>query len=73
MLVLSRKPDESIVLTVGNTSVELLVLGYRGDQVRLGFSAPSTVNIVRSELIDRTDSASPIRTQPTEESSDGSQ
>jgi len=73
MLVLSRKPDESIVLTVGNTSFELLVLGYRGDQVRLGFSAPSTVNIVRSELIDRTDSASAIRTQPTEESSDGSQ
>ena len=48
MLVLSRKVNESIVLD-GN--IRLVVLGIRGNQIRLGVEAPERVGIVREELV----------------------
>jgi carbon storage regulator len=47
MLVLSRKQDEKIVIG-GN--VHLTVVAIRGNQVRLGFTAPPDVSILREEL-----------------------
>ena len=47
MLVLSRKPGEEIV--IGN-NIRLTVLAIDGGRVRLGFTAPAEVPILRYEL-----------------------
>ena len=47
MLVLTRKSEESVI--VGST-IEVKILGIRGDQVSLGFSAPSEISIYRKEV-----------------------
>ncbi len=47
MLALSRKTNESIVL--GN-DIEITVLEVKGDQVKLGISAPKSVPIYRKEI-----------------------
>ena len=47
MLALSRKKNEAIV--VGN-NIEITVLEVRGDQVKLGISAPKEVPIYRKEV-----------------------
>lgn len=47
MLVLSRKVNEEIIIG-GN--IRVTVVSIRGNQVRLGFSAPKDVAIQRSEL-----------------------
>ena len=47
MLVLTRKLNESIVIN-GNISVK--VVSIRGNQVRLGITAPESCGIYRSEL-----------------------
>jgi len=47
MLALSRKVNESIV--IGN-DIEITVLEVKGDQVKLGISAPRAVPIYRKEI-----------------------
>lgn len=47
MLALSRKANESIVL--GN-DIEITILEIKGDQVKVGVSAPKSVAIYRKEL-----------------------
>ena len=47
MLVLSRRPGESIV--IGN-EVVVTVLDVRGDQIRIGIDAPRNVQIHREEI-----------------------
>ena len=47
MLALSRKKSEAIV--VGN-NIEITILEVRGDQVKLGISAPKEVPIYRKEV-----------------------
>jgi carbon storage regulator len=47
MLVLSRKINESVIIDGG---IRVMVVGVRGNQVRLGFEAPSGVRIFREEL-----------------------
>jgi carbon storage regulator len=47
MLVLTRKSEESII--VGST-IEIKILGIRGDQVSLGFNAPNEISIYRKEV-----------------------
>jgi carbon storage regulator len=47
MLVLSRKINESVMIDGG---IRVMVVGVRGNQVRLGFEAPSGVRIFREEL-----------------------
>ena len=47
MLVLSRKPGEEIVI---GDNIRLTVVAIRGNQVRLGITAPPDVAIRREEL-----------------------
>ncbi len=47
MLALSRKINESII--IGN-DVEITVLEVKGDQVKIGISAPKSVPIYRKEI-----------------------
>lgn len=48
MLVLTRKVGEEIVI---GDNVRVRVLAIQGNQIRLGFIAPRTVNIQREELL----------------------
>jgi len=50
MLVLTRKPDQSIM--VGN-EIEITVLEVRGEQVRLGIRAPRSVTVHRKEVFEQ--------------------
>jgi carbon storage regulator len=50
MLVLTRKPDQSIM--VGN-DIEITVLEVRGEQVRIGIRAPRNVTVHRKEVFDQ--------------------
>jgi carbon storage regulator len=47
MLVLSRKPSESIVI---RDDIVVTIIEIRGDKVRLGFDAPRDVPIHRNEV-----------------------
>lgn len=47
MLVLSRKPGESIVLA---NSIRVTVIEVSGGVVRIGIEAPREISIVREEL-----------------------
>ena len=47
MLALSRKKDEAIVI---NNNVEIKIIEIKGDQVKLGISAPKSVPIYRKEV-----------------------
>ncbi len=50
MLVLSRKLDDTIII---GDQIEVKVVSIRGGVVRLGISAPESVKILRSEIVDR--------------------
>ncbi len=47
MLALSRKKNEAIIV---NNNVEITVLEIKGDQVKLGISAPKEVPVYRKEV-----------------------
>ena len=42
MLALSRKKDEAIVV---NDNIEITIIDIKGDQVKLGISAPKSIPI----------------------------
>jgi len=50
MLVLSRKVNESIVISVGEAIIEVVVAEIRGDKVRLGITAPREIPVHRREV-----------------------
>ena len=50
MLVLSRKKNESVIITVGDQRIRVMVIEIRGDKARLGFAAPKDVTIHREEI-----------------------
>lgn len=52
MLILQRKPGESLVI---GENVTVSVISIEGGRVRLAISAPSEVSILRSELLDATE------------------
>ena len=47
MLALSRKKNEAIVV---NNNVEITILDIKGDQVKLGITAPREVPVYRKEV-----------------------
>lgn len=47
MLALSRKKGEAIVI---NNNIEVTVLEVKGDQVKIGISAPREVPVYRKEV-----------------------
>jgi carbon storage regulator len=50
MLILTRRPGESVKI---GDKVTITVLGVKGGQVRLGFSAPADVAVHREEVYER--------------------
>jgi carbon storage regulator len=53
MLVLTRKPGQSIIIGDG---IEVQVLSVAGEKVRLGITAPRDVSIFRNEVYERIES-----------------
>lgn len=47
MLALSRKKNEAIII---NNNIEVTILEVKGDQVKLGISAPKEVPVYRKEV-----------------------
>ena len=48
MLVLSRKPGESIVI---DEKITITVLEVHSNQIRIGIEAPKEIPILRTELV----------------------
>ena len=63
MLVLTRKPGQSIMIGDG---VEVQVLSVAGEKVRLGITAPRDVAIFRNEVYDRIESENAERNEEVE-------
>jgi carbon storage regulator len=49
MLILARKKDESIII---GDKIELSIIDIKGDQVKLGISAPPEIKIYRTEVFE---------------------
>ncbi|MEI3607467.1 carbon storage regulator CsrA [Pseudogracilibacillus sp. SE30717A] len=49
MLILTRKTKEAIRI---GEDIEISILGIEGDQVKIGISAPKSVEIHRKEIYD---------------------
>ena len=47
MLALSRKKNEAIVI---NNNIEITILEIKGEQVKIGISAPKEVPVYRKEV-----------------------
>ncbi len=60
MLVLSRRPGEEIVI---DGTIRVTVVEIRGNQVRLGITAPPSVPVDRQEVHDRRSAA--VRPRPS--------
>ena len=54
MLVLSRRQGQSVIIS---DTIEISVTEIKGDQVRLGIRAPSTVKIFRKEIYEQVQDA----------------
>jgi carbon storage regulator len=50
MLILTRRPGESVKI---GDDITVTVLGVRGNQLRLGFTAPQNVTVHREEVYER--------------------
>lgn len=56
MLVLTRKPNESLII---GEDIKVTILGIRGNQVRIGIEAPPNISVDREEIRERKDSGQP--------------
>lgn len=50
MLILSRRPNESVMI---GSDVIVTILGVKGNQVRIGIAAPKNVAVHREEIYER--------------------
>lgn len=64
MLVLSRRPGESVVL---GDDITVTILEVRGDVVRIGIDAPRSVSVHRAELLEQLASSNQGAASPPEE------
>lgn len=70
MLVLSRRRNESIVI---NDNIVISIVDIRGDKVRIGIEAPTSVPVHRREVYEaiQRQSATPSQEPANEEERDG--
>lgn len=61
MLVLSRKPLESV--TIGD-EVKITILSISGKQVRIGIEAPSDIAVHREEIYNKIANEQSLETAP---------
>lgn len=61
MLILSRRVGETLFIGEGDNRVEVIVLGVKGYQVRLGINAPREVPVHREEVAERIARGEPRR------------
>ncbi len=47
MLALSRKKEEALII---NNNIEIKILDIKGDQVKIGITAPKEVSVYRKEI-----------------------
>lgn len=47
MLVLARKPNQSIMI---GDDIEIRVVDIKGDQVKIGITAPKSISVHRKEI-----------------------
>lgn len=47
MLILTRRPDQSIII---NNDIYLTIIGIKGNQTRIGITAPREITIYREEI-----------------------
>ena len=47
MLILARKPNESIII---GDQIEISVIDIKGDQVKIGITAPKSIKVYREEV-----------------------
>ncbi len=47
MLILTRRPGETLMI---GEDIKVTVLGFKGNQVRLGIEAPNDVSVHREEI-----------------------
>ena len=57
MLALSRKKDEAIII---NDNIEVKILEIKGDQIKIGVSAPKSVPIYRKEVFTQIQEANKV-------------
>ncbi|HIG78443.1 MAG TPA: carbon storage regulator CsrA [Cycloclasticus sp.] len=50
MLILTRKVGESLII---GDDVSIIVLGVKGNQVRIGIDAPTSVSVHREEIYNK--------------------
>ena len=50
MLALSRKKNEALII---NNNIEITVLEIKGEQIKLGISAPKEVPVYRKEVYEQ--------------------
>ena len=62
MLILTRKPGESIII---GDDIKILIMSVQGNQVRIGIDAPRDVSVHRDEIYER------IQEQKTERGVNG--
>ena len=52
MLTLTCRPGETLIIEIlGGERITVVVLGIKGNQVRIGTNAPDDISIVREELL----------------------
>jgi carbon storage regulator CsrA len=51
MLILTRKPEQTIV--IGDKQIEITILGVQGNQVKLGIKADKSVSVHREEIYNK--------------------
>ena len=61
MLVLSRRQGEEVII---GDNIRLTVLAIRGNQVRLGFTAPFEVPIQREEIYQKAENLGALAALP---------
>ena len=53
MLVLTRREGDTVILETSDGPIEVSIAEINGSQIRVGFSAPKSVKIVRGEIKER--------------------